>query len=158
MKLIFKQRMFSWLDSYDVYDENRNKVFQVKGELALSHSLKIIDANGHEVGHVREKIISLTPQFEIQENGKHIGSIKRKLVSMFGPKYDIDFKGWKVDGNILEWDYKIKDKSGNLIATVSKEVFHLTDTYALNIVNSQDALYVLMFAIAIDAEKCSRDD
>ena len=24
MKLLFRQRVFSWLDSYDVYDENGN--------------------------------------------------------------------------------------------------------------------------------------
>lgn len=30
MKLIFKQRLFSWLDSYDIYDEQGNVVFTVK--------------------------------------------------------------------------------------------------------------------------------
>ena len=24
MKLLFKQRIFSWIDSYDIYDENGN--------------------------------------------------------------------------------------------------------------------------------------
>ena len=33
---------------------------------------------------------------------------------------------------------------------------HMTDTYVLDIVNPEDALYVLMFVLAIDAEKCSR--
>ena len=27
MKLLFKQRFFSWLDSYDIYDEAGNTVF-----------------------------------------------------------------------------------------------------------------------------------
>ena len=30
MKLLFRQRVFSWLDSYDVYDENGKKVYEVK--------------------------------------------------------------------------------------------------------------------------------
>ncbi len=30
MKLLFKQRMFSWFDSYDIYDENENTVYVVK--------------------------------------------------------------------------------------------------------------------------------
>ena len=29
MKLLFKQRFFSWLDSYDIYDEAGNTVFTV---------------------------------------------------------------------------------------------------------------------------------
>ena len=30
MKLLFKQRFFSWLDSYDIYDEYENTVYTVK--------------------------------------------------------------------------------------------------------------------------------
>jgi len=34
MKLLFRQRIFSWFDSYDIYDENGNTVYVVKGQLA----------------------------------------------------------------------------------------------------------------------------
>ena len=34
MKLVLKQRLFSWFDSYDVCDEYGNAVFSVKGRLA----------------------------------------------------------------------------------------------------------------------------
>ena len=27
MKLLFRQRAFSWFDSYDIYDENENTVY-----------------------------------------------------------------------------------------------------------------------------------
>lgn len=57
----------------------------------------------------------------------------------------------------MEWDYQVLDRSGNNIASVSKELFNFTDTYVLDIENSQDALDVLMFVLAIDAEKCSRN-
>ncbi len=43
MKLLFKQRIFSWLDSYDIYNEQGEKVYTVKGELAWGHCLKIMD-------------------------------------------------------------------------------------------------------------------
>ena len=33
MKLLFKQRMFSWFDSYDIYDEDGNTFFTVEGKL-----------------------------------------------------------------------------------------------------------------------------
>lgn len=42
MKLLFKQRMFSWFDSYDIYDENENTVYVVKGQLSWGHCLKIL--------------------------------------------------------------------------------------------------------------------
>ena len=33
MKLLFKQRFFSWFDSYDIYDETGNTMFVVKVNL-----------------------------------------------------------------------------------------------------------------------------
>ena len=46
---------------------------------------------------------------------------------------------------------------GGTVAAVSKEPFRWTDTYVLDITDPKDALYVLMFVLAIDAEKCSRN-
>lgn len=34
MRLWFKQRFFSWFDSYDIYDEDGNTVYTVEGQLA----------------------------------------------------------------------------------------------------------------------------
>lgn len=156
MKLLFRQRIFSWFDSYDIYDENGNTVYVVKGQLAWGHCLKICDPQGHELGLVKEKIITLLPKFELYEGGRYIGRISKKL-SLFSPKFSIDFNGWTVEGNFLEWDYTIRDARGNRVATIGKELFHLSDTYVLDIADPGDALHVLMFTLAMDAEKCSRE-
>ncbi|MGO5594069.1 LURP-one-related/scramblase family protein [Acidaminococcus sp. HCP3S3_G9_1] len=156
MKLLFRQRIFSWFDSYDIYDEYGNTVYVVKGQLAWGHCLKICDPQGHELGLVKEKIITLLPKFELYEGGRYIGRISKKL-SLFSPKFSIDFNGWTVEGNFLEWDYTIRDAWGNRVATIGKELFHLSDTYVMDINDPADALHVLMFALAMDAEKCSRE-
>ena len=39
MKLLFKQRFFSWLDSYDIYDEHGNTIYTVEGKLSWGHCL-----------------------------------------------------------------------------------------------------------------------
>mgnify|MGYP000335023896 FL=1 len=52
-------------------------------------------------------------------------------------------------------DYTITKPVGETVATVSKELLQWTDTYVLDIVDPADALHVLMFVLAIDAEKCS---
>lgn len=57
MKLLIKQRVFSWSDTYDIYDENENPKYFVKGEiLSLGHRLHVYDAAGNEVGLIKEKI------------------------------------------------------------------------------------------------------
>ena len=61
MRLLFKQRFFSWFDSYDIYDEAGNTVYTVKGELSLGHLLRVFDANGFEIGVLKEKILTWFP-------------------------------------------------------------------------------------------------
>ena len=157
MRLIFKQRMFSWFDSYDIYDEAGNTVFTVKGELAWGHLLRIYDALGEEVGYIKEKIFTWFPKFEMYLGGNYVGSINKEF-SFFTPKFNVDYKGWHVEGNWFEWDYNIRDSAGVYVANVTKEVWNWTDTYIIDVYNPNDAVYALMLVLAIDAEKCSRDD
>ena len=56
MKLLFKQRFFSWFDSYDIYNEDGQIIYQVEGRLSWGHKLVIYDQNGNEVGTVLEKV------------------------------------------------------------------------------------------------------
>ena len=48
MILRFRQRMFSWFDSFDIWDEAGNRVCTAKGELSWGHCLKILDPSGPE--------------------------------------------------------------------------------------------------------------
>lgn len=156
MKLLFKQRFFSWFDSYDIYDESGNTVYTVKGQLAWGHCLKIYDSIGTEIGTVKERIFTFLPKFEIYLGNDYIGCISKEF-SFFTPRFDIDFNGWHIDGSLFEWDYNIIGPSGEKIATVSKEIFNLTDTYVMEVNDPKDAICVLMLVLAIDAEKCSRN-
>ena len=55
MRLLIKQRVFSWTDSYDVYDENENPKYFVKAEFfSLGHQLHVYDRNNHELGVIRQ--------------------------------------------------------------------------------------------------------
>jgi uncharacterized protein YxjI len=112
---------------------------------------------GREVGTVKERILTFLPKFEMYLGERYIGCISREF-SLFIPRYNIDCNGWQVEGDFFEWDYQIRNASGQQIASVSKELFNWTDTYVIDVANPQDALCALMLVLAIDAEKCSRKD
>lgn len=156
MKLLFKQRLFSWFDSYDIYDESGNTVYTVKGQLAWGHCLKIFDAAGRETGTVQEVVLTLLPKFEMYVGETYVGCISKEL-TFLKPKYNIDCNGWHIEGDFLEWNYSILDVHGREIAAVSKQPFNFTDTYVIDVCNPEDALCALMLVLAIDAEKCSRN-
>lgn len=156
MKLLFKQRFFSWFDSYDIYDEAGNTVFFVKGELAWGHLLRIYDAVGNELGYIKQRVLTWLPKFEMYIGDSYMGCVTKEF-SFFKPSFDIDFNGWHVEGDWAEWDYSIISPDGQGIASISKDIWNFTDTYSIDVYDAKNALYVLMLVLAIDAEKCSRD-
>ena len=157
MKLLFKQRFFSWFDSYDIYDEDGNTVYAVRGQLAWGHCLKIFDAYENELGTVKERVLTFLPKFELYLGEEYVGCISREL-TFFRPKYKIDCNGWQADGDLFEWNYTIIGPGGDTVAVISKQIFHWTDTYVIDVSDLQDALCVLMFVLAVDAENCSNNN
>ena len=157
MKLLFKQRFFSWFDSYDIYNEAGEVLYTVKGQLSWGHCLKIYDAQDREIGTVKERILTFLPKFEMYLGDRYVGCISKEL-SFFLPKYHIDCNGWHIDGDLFEWDYQIIDSAGRPIANITKELLNWTDTYVIDVYDPQNALCALMLVLAIDAEKCSRKD
>lgn len=156
MKLLFKQRFFSWFDSYDIYDEEENTVYVVRGQLSWGHCLKIFDAYENELATVKERVLTFLPKFELYLGEDYVGCISKEL-TLFRPRYKIDYNGWQAEGDILEWDYTITGPDGGTVAAISKKIFNWTDTYLLDIADPKDALGVLMFVLAVDAENCSKN-
>ena len=157
MKLLFKQRFFSWFDSYDIFDEAGVTLFTVEGQLAWGHTLHINDIDGNHMATVKQRVFSFLPKFDLYEGDVLVGTITKDF-TLFKPSFEVDCNGWQVEGEWLEWDYNILNASGWNIARVSKELWNLTDTYSIVANDPQDALCALMLVLAIDAEKCSRSN
>lgn len=153
MKLLFKQRFFSWLDSYDIYDENGNTVYTVQGRMSWGHKLEVYDAAGNCVGTLQERVLTLLPKFEIYLGNRLVGEIVKEF-TFFKPSFSVDCNGWQVEGEFWEWDYRIIDSRGGLAAKIEKQIFNFTDTYVIEVREPRDALMALLVALAIDAVKC----
>lgn len=156
MKILFKQRLFSWFDSYDIYDENGRTLFTVEGKLSWGHCLHILNAAGEHIGTVQERVLTFLPQFELYAYGEYLGCL-RKEFTLFSPRFTIDCSDWEIEGSWTEWDYSIVSPSQGVVASIGKELLQWTDTYVIDVLDPDNALCVLMVVLAIDAEKCRRD-
>ena len=154
MRLLFKQRLFSWFDSYDIYDEDGNTAYTVRGELSWGHRLQIYDAAGNPVGRVQERVLTFLPKFELYIGERLVSEIQQAF-TLFRPQFRVDCCGWQVDGDLWEWDYTVSD-GARTVMRLSKQLLNWTDTYLMAIDRPEDALYCLMIVLAIDAAKCSR--
>lgn len=155
MILTFKQKALTFLGRYKVYDENDNEVYDVKGKFTIPKKFVVCDASGNELGAIKGKLIDIFPTFRIFKGGKEVGHVK-KGIKIFGDKFKINFNNWKVDGDYFGWNYTVVDENQNIIATLSKHVINLFDVYTLNINNPENALDVMLLAIAIDMEKANQ--
>lgn len=156
MKLLFKQRFFSWLDSYDIFTEDNQIAYTVEGKLSWGHKLEIHGPDGSYLGMVKEEVLTLLPRFALYVGGDQLGEI-RKEFSFFKPVFTLNCNDWVVNGDFWEWDYTVSDGAGREIMTVSKELFHWTDVYTMEIPDPRNALLCLMIVLAIDAAKCDSD-
>lgn len=158
MELYIRQRVFSWTDSYDVYDERGEARYEVRAEfLALGHQIHVYDKrSGREVGSIHQRLFTFLPQFEIVLGGKTCGVI-RKEFSFLLPRYQVDFRGWDVEGDFMGWDYRVVQGQREVMS-ISKELFRFSDTYVLRYESPVDELPGLLLVIAIDAANCSGKD
>lgn len=156
MQLLIQQRVFSWGDTYDVYDPSGNPKYHVKAEIfTFGHQIHVYSMDGREVGAVHQKIFRFLPEFEVVIDGLIAGSVQKRF-SLFRPSYDIDFRGWSAEGNLFGWDYDVTD-GRRVVMHISKELFHWGDTYVLTFDDPADELPGLLLVIAIDAANCGND-
>lgn len=157
MKLLIKQRVFAWTDTFDIYDEYENRKYYVKTEMfRIGHVMHVYGVNGQELGVIRQKLFTFLPTFDIEMGGHYVGCI-RKEFTFFRPAYEIDYKGYRVEGDFFGWDYDVYCGSRQVIH-ISKQLFHWGDTYVLDFLDPQDEAAGLLLVLAIDAVNCSNNN
>lgn len=147
--LYIAQKLFSVFGSFDVTDTDGKTVYRVQGEFAWTKKLIVYDRFGAEVGMIRG-VFSFLPKYEVWIHGRKAGEIRQEF-SLLRPKFAIDFMGWQAQGNFLGLDYQITNGRGEVVGSIDKELWHLTDHYAIHFDEPEDALPVLMLVLAVDA-------
>ncbi len=154
MRLLFKQRFSFGFDKYDIYNEQGDTVFTVKGRFAFGRKLEVYDRGENLVGTLVGRVFRWMPTFEIYVGERYVGTIEKKF-TFLKPEFTLECDGWSIMGNFFEYDYSIVDAKDATVARIEKE-FAWMDTYHLDIIDDSNVLKVLMIVIAIDAEKDDR--
>ena len=102
MKLLIRQRVFSWSDTYDVYDETGSPKYYVKAEVwTLGHRIHVYEhGTGEEVGLIQERLLTMMPKFEISARGRSLGRVDKRF-TLFRPRYEVDYLNWQVEGDFF---------------------------------------------------------
>ena len=89
------------------------------------------------------------PRFEIQLTNGDSFYIRKKL-TLFRDKYEFDNLGLRIEGNIWDLNFKLLDDRDQMIAEITKELFHLTSTYTVTVYDESYADLVISLCVAID--------
>ena len=157
MELCIQQRVFSWGDTYDIYDEHGRPRYFVQSELfTLGHRIHVYEKNtGREIGAIHQHIFTFSPGFDIVIGDQVRGTVIRRF-SLFEQRYDIDFLGWTCDGDVFGWDYRVMQGNRHVMS-IEKEWLTWGDTYTLRFSDPADEIPGLLLVLAIDAANCDRN-
>lgn len=146
---LYLAQKFAILPTYNVVDQNDQTVFQVTSELALSRHLFVYGPSGKQLAEIKRVLFSWLDRFEIFQYGQMVGEVEQKF-SFITRRLEVNYLGWQISGSFPYVNYEVYDASGRQIAVINRELFHLTDHYAIHYDNPANALNLLCVALAID--------
>lgn len=151
MKLYIKQKLISLGDKYDIFDENDNVVYNVTSQLISVRQRKFLrDINGNLLYVIKRKLIDILPKYIIEDGNEQEVAILQKKFSL-RTSFNISgtSKKYEIRGDFMAWHWDLIE-DGEVMATISKKIIHLADSYYLDIKDDEDAALVVAFVIAID--------
>lgn len=154
MKLYLKQKVFKFLDHYDVYDEEQNVIFTVNQKFRfLGFHAEVIAKKGFSSFVIDKEVFRFLPKYILTfEDGEQI--ILNFRFSLLQRKIDVEttFGNLFVRGNYWDLDFDVL-KEQEVIATISKKWLSWGDTYEIDVYDEKYASEVLGIVIAIDSQK-----
>ena len=147
---LVKQKFRLGGERFDIKDDRGVVNYQVEGSFfQIPKTFTIYDAYGEQVSEISKEFFTLLPRFTIQlRNGSNF--VIRKKLTFFRDKYEFDNLGLRIEGNIWDLDFKLLDDRDQLIAEIKKELFHLTSTYNVTVLEDAYADLVISLCVAID--------
>lgn len=151
MILYIKQKIFSFADSYNVFDESLQPIYKVNSELLVFLSkIHLCDMFGNELFFIKKRFAFMLAEYEIYKGETLYAEIKQEF-SFFKPKLRVtsSFGNYEIEGEFFAMDFRII-RDGMLLGAISKEWMTFGDSYKLEVENKEDAAFFTALVIAID--------
>jgi uncharacterized protein YxjI len=153
MRYLMKQKLFCLGDDFRIQNAAGQDVFFVDGRaFSIGDKLSFQDMAGNELAYIRQKLLAWGPTYEISHAGELVAVVKKELFTFFRCRFMIDVPGpddIEAQGNFLDMEYNF-ERSGQVVALVSKRWFSWADTYGVDIADGQDDVLILASTVVID--------
>lgn len=154
MRYVMRQKLFTLTDDYSVMNDAEREIYFVKGKFfSFGKNLSFQDMEGKELAHIQQKVLNWGPTYEITHDGELVAVVKKELFTFFHCVFHVDEPGHDsltAEGNFSDHEY-VFTRSGQQVASVSKQWFTFADTYGVDADGSEDPILILACAVVIDA-------
>jgi uncharacterized protein YxjI len=150
MNLYLKQKVFSWGDKFNVYDEMGNEKYRVEGEVfTLGKKLHVYDMYDREAVYIHQKVWSFLPKYYVNIDGEDIAEVRKEFTFM-RHRFTVGSLGWTVEGDFWAHEYTIM-AGDEMVAYISKKWFAWVDAYYIRIAPGVSEVTALAVVLIIDA-------
>lgn len=150
---LVKQKFRLGGERFAIKDDREKLPIRWRIIFKIPKTFTIYDAAGEQVSQISKEILTLLPRFEIQLLDGSSFVIRKKL-TFWRDKYEFDNLGLRIEGNIWDLNFKLLDDRDQLIAEIKKELFHLTSTYTVTVLEDAYADLVISSVSRLTMWKC----
>jgi len=156
MRYYVEQKLFSFKDKFNVYDETGNSVYYIESKFfTLGKQFHVYDQYQQQVAFISQRVWTFLPKFDIYVDDELIGTIIKEF-TFFTPSYYLENSSLTVEGDFFSHEYSIYD-NGRPIAEISKQWWTFGDKYGIEIDDNYNPIIAISIMLAIDAVMASQD-
>ncbi len=153
-KFYLKQKVFSFRDSFKVFDENQNQVYHANAKMmSFARQYQIYQSNPERLLFtMRRRMLSFLPTYELfNAQGENV-AIMRKRFAAFKNRIDIEAnnENYTLEGSVWAHNFTIASSKGIVLA-VRKKILAWGDTYEIEIDDQADVDKMIAFVVMIDS-------
>lgn len=147
---LVKQKFRLGGERFDIKNDLGMVEYHVEGSFfKIPKTFTIYDVAGEQVSEISKEVLTFLPRFKIQLSNGDSFYIRKKL-TFWKDKYEFDNLGLRIEGNVWDLNFKLLDNCDQVIAEITKELFHLTSTYTVTVYEDSYADLVISLCVAID--------
>jgi len=151
MRLYIKQKVFSFGDKYNIFDEWGNPKYTVQGEVfSFGKKLHVYDLNGQEVIFIQQKVFAFMPKYFVYIRGQLAVTIVQKF-TMFRPHFNVEGTDLRVEGEFFAHDFRLVNGQGQVVMILNKKYMTWGDSYQMEISDPAMELLCIGVNLCIDA-------
>lgn len=146
--LHIKQKTMAIKRNFVVYDQSDNKKYSIKTDsLTFGYPcIRLYNNNDREIGYATLSDKMGMGTYTIHLNGMG-ETISRKVSAKI--KFNIGFKGWHLDGNLMQNSFTVVDKNDALVMKFDS-AFSIPDAYVLELYDKKNEELGLLLIMVVE--------